>query len=203
MGDRVRALYKKRIFRSIIIAALTLLAGLSVYQGICNARTFSQDFQWDAARALMLGINPYRESLTPTGALFEGNLKDYYRYYESIGSPQKMEANQFPSLLMLLYPWALLSPDPARLVWLVTNLLFTAGIVVLLRLTFLKDCDRFVFTALVLLMLAGTPYRNQLGVGQHTLFSLFFFLLALWLSEKKRCLIPSGLCLAVGLFKYT
>ena len=203
MEDRVRALYKNRIFRNIILAALTILAGLSVYQGIRNARTFSQDFQWDAARALMLGIDPYRESLEPTGALLDGNLKDYYSYYESIGAPQKMEANQFPSLLMLLYPWAALAPSSARLVWLITNLLFTAGIVVLLRLTFLKDCDRFVFTVLVLLLLAGTPYRNQLGVGQHTLFSLFFFLLAVWLCEKKYCSIPSALCLAVGLFKYT
>ena len=29
-------------------------------------------------------------------------------------------------------------------------------------------------------MIAGTPYRNQLGVGQHTLYAFFFFLLAVW-----------------------
>ena len=37
------------------------------------------------------------------------------------------------------------------------------------------------FAAFMLLMIAGTPYRNQLGVGQHTLFAFFFFLLAVWL----------------------
>ncbi len=203
MVDRVRALYDNRIIRGVAVALLAILAAISVYQGICNALTFSQDFQWDASRALMLGIDPYRESLLPTGALQTGNLKDYYSYYESIDAPQKMEANQFPSLLMLLYPYALLAPDTARTVWLITNLLWTAGILVLLRLTFLKDCDRFLFILLSLLMLAGTPYRNQLGVGQHTLFSLFFFLLALWFSEKKWGMIPSALSLTVGLFKYT
>ena len=203
MGDRVRALFDNRILRIVILTVLSLLAARSVYQGIANARVYSQDFQWDAARALMLGIDPYRESLSPTGALSTGNLPEFYDYYESIDAPQKMEANQFPSLLMLLYPWAMLAPGTARLVWLFTNLLFTAGIIVLLRLTFLKDCDRYWFCVLALLMLAGTPYRNQLGVGQHTLFSLCFFLLAVWLANRKHGSIPSALCLAVGVFKYT
>ena len=203
MGDRLRELLHNRMLRVLIVTGLSLLAALSVYQGIANARMYSQDFQWDAARALMLGIDPYRESLSPSGALATGNLPEFYGYYESIDAPQKMEANQFPSLLMLLYPWALLPPDAARLVWLITNLLFTAGILVLLRFTFLKDCDRYWFVVLALLMLAGTPYRNQLGVGQHTLFSLFFFLLAVWLADRKHGSIPSALCLAVGVFKYT
>ena len=75
-------------------------------------------------------------------------------------------------------------------------------------------------------MLAGTPWRNQIGVGQHTLFSFFFFLLAVWLSElsgvvlvtpgaegaggvdfsagdRRKLRTVSGLCFAVAYFKYT
>ena len=61
----------------------------------------------------------------------------------------------------------------------------------------------------VLLMIAGTPYRNQIGVGQHTLFAFFFFMLAVYLEKKK----PAGsaplytgltaFCLFVSYFKYT
>lgn len=197
------ALYNHKAVRIIVLLILALMAAVSLYRGVTNALHFSQDFQWDAAKALTMGIDPYTESLSPTGALSQGELKDYYAYYEGIDAPQKMEANQFPSLLMLLYPYTLLAPSAARLAWLVTNLLCTLGIVILLRFTFLKDCDRFLFASLCLLMVAGTPYRNQLGVGQHTLFSVFFFLFAVYLSEKKYGKIPAALSLFVSFFKYT
>ncbi len=206
MEERIKALYENRIFRTCLLIILAALAALSVFQGVRNGARFSQDFQWDAAKALAMRIDPYTESLSPTGALDTGWLRDYYAYYESIDAPQKMEANQFPSLLMLLFPYTLLPPDLARFVWLASSLLCSAGIIWLLRLTFLKDCDRFLFAILSLLMLAGTPYRNQLGVGQHTLFSLFFFLLAVWLSahvQGMKGTIWTVVCLSICYFKYT
>ncbi|MBO4902189.1 MAG: DUF2029 domain-containing protein [Lachnospiraceae bacterium] len=197
------ALYENRIFRIVILTVLGLLAALSVMQGARNALRFSQDFQWDAAKALMMRIDPYDESLSPTGALDRGDLQAYYSYYESIGAPQKMEANQFPSLLLLLFPYTLFSPHTARILWLVTNILYTAGLAILFRKTFLAGADRFLYALLILLMLAGTPYRNQLGVGQHTVFSLFYLLLAVYLVQKNAGCIPVSLALAVSYFKYT
>ena len=113
-----------------------------------------------------------------------------------------MEANQFPSLLFLLSIFTLMPYRVAVVLWLVLNLLFTAGIVYLLRKTFMKQLSKDVYIILSLLMVAGTPWRNQIGVGQHTLFSLFFFLLAVYLSESGKW-IPSSLALAVSYFKYT
>ena len=60
-------------------------------------------------------------------------------------------------------------------------------------------------------MVAGTPWRNQIGVGQHTLFSFMFFLLAVWITEKGEqeqknpyfYAVLSGLSLSVSYFKYT
>ena len=125
----------------------------------------------------------------------------------------QMEANQFPSLLMLLIPYTFLAPMTARYAWIVSNLIFTAGIILLLRRTFLKTADRDVFIAFMLLMIAGTPYRNQLGVGQHSLFALFFFLLAVWFDEKGDEKDPGRnsfglfagtvICLFICYFKYT
>lgn len=198
----MRKLFEHKIIRITIIVILAVMAAVSVYQGIRNALVFSQDFQWDAAKSLFLRVDPYDVSMGKTDALSQ-DLQAFYDYYDSIDAPQRMEANQFPSLLMLLFPYTFLAQDTARIAWLITNLLCTVGIIVLLRKTFLRETDRFVFYVLVLLMLAGTPYRNQLGVGQHTLFSLFFFLLAVWLLEKKGGSIPAILCLAVSYFKYT
>jgi len=166
-----------KYIKKALLYILTVLAVVSVVQGVKNALLFSQDFQYDAALALRCGINPYEESLHPTGILQTGPTADFYDFFEERGIPQKMEANQFPSLLMLLYPMTLLPYSTARVLWLILNLLFTLLSVILLRKTFCRDMDRDVFSILMLLMVAGTPWRNQLGVGQHTLFSFFFFLL--------------------------
>lgn len=189
----------------IIIAVLGLLALISVIQGVRNAAAFSQDFQWDAAKVLSMKINPYDESLNPSGVLDKFQFDKYYL---------QMEANQFPSLLMILFPFTLLEPLTARYIWIVINLLLTAGIVILLRKTFLEKTDFYEYTILMLLMIAGTPYRNQIGVGQHTIFAFFFFLLAVYFSEKfsaeenknKRSIyiiVISAACLFICYFKYT
>ncbi|MCR5735206.1 MAG: hypothetical protein K6G22_11430, partial [Lachnospiraceae bacterium] len=122
--------------KKIIIAVFSLLAALSLFQGCKNAVMMSQDFQWDAAKAFTLRINPYDASFDPELLKDHPEFKEYYL---------QMEANQFPSLLMLLIPFTFLPPLAARYVWLFCNLLFTAGIVFLLRKTFFKDTDGFLF----------------------------------------------------------
>ena len=172
--EKLTALYRNKNIRTVAVVILTVFAAVSLVQGCRNAVRSSQDFQWDAAKALTLRIDPYDESLSPSGILDKYGFETYYL---------QMEANQFPSLLMLLIPYTFMPPLAARYAWLISNLVFTGLIIVLLRKTFLKDADGFDFTILVLLMISGTPYRNQLGVGQHTLFAFCFFLLAVYLSE--------------------
>ena len=55
---------------------LLLAALVSVYQGSKNALMFSQDFQWDAARALLFRINPYLQSLK-SGMISEPGILEY------------------------------------------------------------------------------------------------------------------------------
>lgn len=190
--------FEKKSIRNILLAVMILLAAVSLLQGVRNATTDSQDFQWDAMKVFSLKINPYDESVSmnPTGIVEELGYDKYYL---------QMEANQFPSLLMILLPFAPLSPLMARYVWIVCNILFTALIVLLLRKTFLKDMDGYWFNILSLLMIAGTPYRNQLGVGQHTLFAFCFFLIAVYYSEykEKRNVVAVILALFICYFKYT
>ncbi len=202
-------LFEKNAFKAVLMCLLGFLAGLSVYAGVKNAIEYSQDFQWDAAKALSMRLDPYEISEDPDKALEHVELEGFYRMFTDRGLKQKMEANQFPSLLMLLGPMTFLEPQTAKVVWLVLNLLFTAGIVWLLRKTFFAKADLFDFAALMLLMIAGTPYRNQLGVGQHTLFAFFFFMLAVYVDDRRPFkaawgnTILTALCLFVSYFKYT
>ncbi len=204
----LKSLKDNKVFTTAFLFMLVALAALSLYQGIRNASDFSQDFQWDAAKALSMRLDPYELSMTPQDAGRYPDLAAFYRMFTDRGLNQKMEANQFPSLLALLFPMTAFSPQTAKIIWLVLNILFTAGIVFLLKKTFFEDTDTYLFAVSALLMIAGTPYRNQLGVGQHTLFSFFFFMLAVYIDRKcakegKRSVIPTALCLFVSYFKYT
>jgi len=192
----IKKLTENKRVKTLFLIFMALLACVSLLQGIRNAYRDSQDFQWDAMKVFSLKINPYDESLNPTGILDNYGYDEYYL---------QMEANQFPSLLMILLPFAALQPLAARYVWIVLNLIFTGLIILLLRKTFLKDMDSYLFMVLSLLMIAGTPYRNQLGVGQHTLFAFCFFLIAVYFSEyrENRNWILTTLALFVCYFKYT
>jgi len=198
-------LYNNKIIRIMIIICMSLLAAVSVFQGIRNAMAVSQDFQWDATRALLVKEDPYEMSMNSGIEIKDDRLVQFYKLFTDAGLKQKMEANQFPSLLLLLAPYAVLPPLLARYAWIISNLIFTIAIAWLLRRTFLKKLALFDFLFVVLLMLIGTPYRNQLGVGQHTLFSFAFFLLAVFLDDKKPDGNSAGIsfCCFVSFFKYT
>ena len=107
----------KRLF---VLAALVFLAGVSLWIGASRAifhSAASFDFQWDVARALLLGENPY--GMTVTWSHLDQSL--------FLGSriPDPMMANQPPSLLMLLWPFAWLSWPAAKWAWLCANFVFT------------------------------------------------------------------------------
>ena len=194
--------------KKLLIAALAVLAAVSLYMGIKNALEYSQDFQWDAAKALCMRLDPYELSFDHQKIHEYPDLLEFYRFYTDRKLDQKMEANQFPSLLFLLAPMTALSPNTARIAWMILNLAFVLGIIVLLKKTFFRNTDTAEYALISLLMLAGTPFRNQIGVGQHTLFAFFFFMLAVWLEVKsregeKRYTPAISLCLFVSYFKYT
>ncbi|MCR5831103.1 MAG: DUF2029 domain-containing protein [Lachnospiraceae bacterium] len=205
----LRHLKDNKIVRWAFIAVLAILAAVSVYQGARNALAFSQDLQWDASKALAMRLDPYELSNDPDRTSEYTELASFYKMFTDKGLEQKMEANQFPSLLALLFPITVFEPETARVIWLILNLIFTAGIITLLKNTFFDKADGYGFAVAMLIMLAGTPYRNQLGVGQHTLFAFFFFMLAVWVEKTRPCrseianTLLAAFCLFVSYFKYT
>ena len=106
------------IGRRLLTLLLLLAALVSVVSGVKNAHRYSQDFQWDAAKALSLGYDPYDLSLGLKKAEDIRELDEFFEYFESIDAKQKMEANQFPSLLILLFIYTLLPYRVAVNLWL-------------------------------------------------------------------------------------
>lgn len=192
----------KQYYKKIIIVLLGLMALISVLQGAKNAVQYSHDFQYDAVKTLVLGMNPYDESLEPSKELMALGFEPYYG---------PMEANQFPSLLLLLTPYTYFSPTVVKWVWMFCNLIFTGLLIYFLRQTFFKTFSGENYLILVLFMLSGTPWRNQIGVGQHSIFAFVFFVIAVYLAEAARDsqtksgLYTAGAAAALCLcyFKYT
>lgn len=177
-----------RRFCVVGFVVLCALALVSVVQGFLNGLRLV-DFQWLPSRLLLQGENPYLYSL---------------RSIKFCGS--QVDANQVPSCLALLFPFAALPRFLGNALWDGCNLVFTAGVLFFsFRLWFSREArciDDSLFVPFVALFLAGTPWCNLIGQGQHLMFSLCFFLAALYACEKKKPLLGGGL-LALSAFKYT
>lgn len=181
--------------KDFLLLILIIVASVSVWIGASRAISHpvaSFDFQWDAARALLLGENPYvitAEWSHQKQAAFLGEKL-----------PDAMMANQPPSLLMLLWPFSWMSWAVARWAWLAANFIFTASILWSLRRLF-PTVSVYTFICLSLVFIASTPWRVVLQNGQHTLFAFSTLLLAFIYREKSP--LRSGLFLAISWFKYT
>lgn len=166
-------------------SVLTLLVIASVLQGVSNGFRLI-DFQWKPIRLMMIGENPYLYSINKVP--FLGGVVD---------------ANQVPSCLLLLAPFAFLSYQTATIIWAFCNLVFTFLFMIFLyRLFKWKGCSSQVFIFLSVVLLLSTPWRVLIGNGQHLLFSLAFFVGSCFYASKGRYII-SGLFLAISAFKYT
>lgn len=186
----------KRINREKILKWLTIClliySLLSVYKGCEKGMAQSKDFQWDSAKLLAMRINPYEESLHPTGVLEQ---------YDFGGDYGKLEANQFPSLLWLLLPFTFFAPGMANILWTIFNLICVILFLICLRKTFLNDLSKEEYFFTVAVFLSGTPLRNCLAMGQHTLFSVAFLMLAIYMAQKEKHM-AAGLFLSLSYFKY-
>ena len=200
----------KRVLR-VATVILCLMAAISIAIGCVNAVDYpkgSFDFQYDSAKVFSLRMDPYDETMHPTEFQESLNLTKYY------GS---LQANQFPSMLMMLLPFTLLSPMTANWVWMLCNMLFSMGIVYLIKTLIFDECydkwcqDNTLFVKkdgvllycfFVELLFIGTPWRNNIGNGQHTIMALFSFLLAVYFSKHNKEVL-SGTALAISFFKYT
>jgi hypothetical protein len=173
-------------------AAIVLLlaaACVSVAQGLRNAvrPEGSQDNQWGPSRALLRHVDPYAAFL------------------DSQGGPPPFILCQIPTYpasgLVFLWPYAPWAWPTARALWAWSNIVFTAVILLCILRLLPRETPQGAKWLLLALFLVGTPWRNTVGNGQHTLFTLAFFLLAVVLSRSSP--IGAGLSLSASWLKYT
>ena len=160
----------------------TLLALLSVADGIHNAMRRSLDFQWSPARLLTRHIDPWAVYLA--------------------GDPgHSILLNQVPNYLHTLYvlflPFGFLPFMPAKILWAAINLgMVLASCACVAKLYELEQRKAWFLT---LLTLTSTPLRVVIGNGQIT--ALVLLCLALWvvaLSARSR-----GWLLGLSYVKYS
>lgn len=195
MNNISKIISDEKIKKIVLLIAL-LFALISVFQGCKNAMTKpgSFDFQYDAEKYIALRLDPYLETLQPT------NLQEKLGLYNIYGD---IEANQFPSLLLLLLPYTVFQPKIANILWLICNLAMTGWILnYIYRRICVRKIDREAYIIICCMFLFSCPWRNHIGVGQHTIFSLFFYLLSLEMTQNNHRHL-SGLLLACSYFKYT
>lgn len=180
-----------------IRAFLVLLAVFGVGRGIVgavhplNPRYWdgSNDFQWSPSRVLLEGTDPY--------ALYAelGRANN-----APLGSPFILSqwADYPPSSLMILWPLAALPWPVAKWIWLAINLVSIGAIIWVLSRLFRLRCEENRWTSkfvwFVLLFLACPSVSSTLKSGQHGLFSIATFLLAVWLCQERKP--PGGTWLA-------
>jgi hypothetical protein len=176
---------------AIVLLLLLLVAGESVYTGTVTALESSKDLQWDEAKLLVDGIDPYSLFLDPTAPVpayvNQGNLG----------------LSQLPSSIVMFLPLAAVSFDTAKLIWIIVNFVSTFVFVFFSCRLFLRGpVPASSLAALMLLLVAGTPWWITVGNGQYGLFALALFTGALAFFERRRLKAAAVLsCLAS--IKYT
>ncbi len=185
---------KRQNLKIFGLGILILFAFISSLQGIQNAVLKpggSQDFEWDAARKLLHGQDPYESWLK------KGNEQNIF----SAVTPGFAPTVYPPSCLLLVSPYALFSWPMAKNLWAISNIIFTFFLIFYSFKLFLPNKPYWVYVLITTLFVIGTPWRNLIGNGQKTLFSLAFFTIAIFYCEKKPIL--SGWFLSLSLLKYS
>ena len=172
----------------IVAIAAVMLTVASVVQGFRNGLQCA-DFHWESAALFLRGENPYRWFLE--GRLYEGDV---------------VGATQAPSTIAFILLFGLLPQYPAHVLWNVCNLVLTAFFLFFMwRLFFYEREGRAFahgFWGFAVLFLCGVPWRVGIECGQHTMFSLAFFVAALLAMERRRHWLIVGILLSAALFKY-
>jgi hypothetical protein len=159
-----------------INAALALPAAVSLYAGIRNALSQSQDFQWSGAHLALQHIDPYSQFLShdPQRRILLSQVPNYLH-----------------ELYILLLPLGALTFSHAKPIWALLNCLFAVLIAFVLQRIY--DLPRSQALFLLLLLFISTPFRIVLGNGQQSLLELLLYCLIFYFTS------PAGQGIALGL----
>jgi hypothetical protein len=159
-----------------INAALVFPAAVSLYAGVRNSLSRSQDFQWSGTYLALQHIDPYSQFLShdPEHRILLSQVPNYLH-----------------ELYILLLPLGALSFSHAKPIWAFLNCLFAVLIAFVLRRIY--DLPSSQTLLLLLLLFSSTPFRIVLGNGQQSLLELLLFCLIFYFTK------PTGQGIVLGL----
>lgn len=140
-----------------------------------NALENSKDLQWDEARLLLEGINPYSLFLDP-----DADIPDWI-------NRGNLGLTQLPSAVLLFLPITVFDFDTAKVIWLAINIVATVVFSALsLRLFGPGRASPCAIALFALLLASTTPWRITVGNGQYGLVAMAMFLGALHFYERRK-----------------
>jgi hypothetical protein len=141
----------------------------------------SGDFQWSPTKELLQHQNPYESFLSEKIFLAQMPLYPLTGY-------------------ILLIPYALMDWEYARIAWALTNYLATFVLLYCLQIIWKIKNKMFVVFLCSAFLISGS-FRDVIRYGQHDLFVLALFVLAIVLSKKNKDI--AGVFLGLSWFKYS
>lgn len=188
-GDsmRVGVLPSSAPLRILILTVLAVMAAISTFVGVkegafSDPATEGFDFQWSGAHLLSQHENPW---------------KLYIEHEDQGKIILGQQPNYLAEFFLMLLPLGRMSFQDAMVWWCGFNLAFAAVVIYVVRKIFLLDRDHtFLVT---FLLMASTPFRVTLHIGQHGLFVLMMLCLAFF----PRNLALRGLGLGLSYSKYS
>ena len=144
----------KLIFLNFLIIVSILSFINTISKGLVNGC----DFQWQPSVLFWEGVNHYQKFILNG----EGDFLCQNGEYAHI-------------LHVILYPFSILEWEKARLMWLVTNILF-AFLIPITTCRYLK-LSKYKSILLILIFITCYPTRMTLNYGQQSLFVMFFMML--------------------------
>ena len=147
-------LKNKLIFLNLLIIVSILSFINTISKGLVNGC----DFQWQPSVLFWEGVNHYQKFIMNGKGDFLCQNGEYAHL-----------------LQVLLYPFSILEWEKARLMWLVTNILF-AFLIPIIACKYLK-LSKYKSILLILIFITCYPTRMTLNYGQQSLFVMFFMML--------------------------
>ncbi|HXL72661.1 MAG TPA: glycosyltransferase family 87 protein, partial [bacterium] len=171
--------------------SLALAAMISVVISSRLALKDIGDFQYNTAHKGSIG---FRDFWNSTYYLFHG-----YNIFDPLIVQQfHLVSLYLPNSFLFFFPLVPLGPQWGKVCWLSVNLFLT---VLLARQISVLFWDKKHFLILAALIACSAPWGILIYSGQFSLWSLYFFLLALQWDKENRPIL-SGLAIAFCLLKY-
>jgi len=182
---------KSKPFLLFLKSALALASLVSLVVASRSAVRDFGDFRYNSAHVGSIDFNAF---LVSARYLWNGiNIYD-----PAIYQKYKLDMPYLPNSFVFFFPFLPLSLSLGRWIWLALNLLFTVLIAREISDSFLERKHLFLLTTL---LICSAPWGNMIHFGHCTLWSFYFFLLALRWDRENRPLL-SGLAIALCLLKY-